>query len=40
MKLHPAPALPQPATGIAAWIWLLVAICVVLAWAFVLTSRR
>jgi len=40
VKLHPAPLAPQATTGIAAWIWLLLAICVVVAWAFVLTSRR
>ncbi|HEV8104290.1 MAG TPA: hypothetical protein VGP69_11210 [Gaiellaceae bacterium] len=40
MKLHPAPPMPDSATGIAAWIWLVLAICVIVAWAYVLTSRR
>jgi hypothetical protein len=41
MKLHPAPLAPSPSTGIAAWIWLVLAICVVAAWGLVLvTSRR
>jgi hypothetical protein len=40
VKLHAAPPAPPSPTGIAAWIWLVLAICVVVAWTLVLTSRH
>jgi hypothetical protein len=39
LPLHPAPPAGASSTAIPTWIWIVLAVAVILSWAFALSSR-